>query len=81
VRVWPLESGSFVSRYCRLSLRAVVLGHIDGFTLRSLLSYGMTSCGLVKRYHRLGEICGLLPPAAVEVAGSSETLILFSFFC
>jgi hypothetical protein len=36
----------------------------------------MTPCGLVKRYHRLGEIYGL-PSAAVEAAGSSETLLLF----
>jgi hypothetical protein len=77
VRVRPLESGSFVSRHCRLSLLGLVLGHIDGFTLRSLLSSGMTPCGLVRRYHRLGEIYGLLPPAAVEAAGSSETLTLF----
>jgi len=56
-RVWPLESGSCVSHHCRLSLRGIFLGHIDGITLRSF-SAGMTPCGLVKRYHRLGEIYG-----------------------
>lgn len=77
MRVWPLESGSFVSRHCRLSLRGLVLGHIDGFTSRTLLSSAMTPSGLAKLYPRLGEIYGLLPPAAVEAARSSEALILF----
>ena len=77
VRVWPLESGSFVSRHCRLSLLGLVLDHIDGFTLQSFIVFRDDTVWSGKTLPPLGEIYGLLPPAAVEAAGSSETLKLF----